>query len=425
MKKATLIVSILSLLYACHPETSSIEFSRHTRVIDSLVHRKMFFTAREYVLTHQAEFSAYDSLKSYAVLDHVFNRPKLAVERIENVLAQYKPSLPDTVQLQLLQFLQMNYGKLGQYKKAYETTSAILDKYKSSLSYSDRVDYTNMNKIWLNLKDQVPPTIVTHGEVQIKMKRDKLGLQNLPVTNGKDDYDFIFDTGANLCTVTESVAKKWSLRMADSSIEVSSISGKKVKAKLAVCSRLYIDNITADNLVFLVFPDSALFVEQIPYQIKGILGFPLFNALGEIQITSQDDFLVPQQNTQSDVRNMALDFLNPVLELDGDSYTFDTGADETILYQPYYTKHKKRLEAKYNIQNLLLTGVGGSEHKKGMVIHFETSINKLNVQVDSVQLFTENVKAGGEYYFGNIGQDITSQYDTMILNFKNMFILFR
>ena len=72
-----------------------------------------------------------------------------------------------------------------------------------------------------------------------------------------------------------------------------------------------------------------------------------------------------------------------------------------------------------------MTGVGGSEHKKGMIIDFETTINELKVRADSVQLFTENIKAGGEYYFGNIGQDITSQYDTMILNFKNMFILFR
>ncbi|MBP6793631.1 MAG: retropepsin-like domain-containing protein [Saprospiraceae bacterium] len=425
MKIASLVVSILWLLCACHPGTSNKEFSNAIHVMDSLVQHKMFFTAHEYARIHQDEFSPYDSLKSHAVLDHIFNRPNHAVERIEIILAEYKSSLPDTVKLQLFNLLQMNYGKLGQYKKAYETTSTMLGQFTSSLPVSEKEDYLNMNKIWQNLMNQKPPTIVTNGEVPIRMTRDKLGLQNLPVTNGKVAYDFIFDTGANLSTVTESIAKKWALWMADSTIDVSSISGKKVKAHLAVGNRLYINNITADNLVFLVFPDSALFIEQVPYQINGILGFPLFNALGEIQITKQDDFIVPLHHTQSKLRNMALDFLNPVIELDGDSYTFDTGADETILYLPYYTKLKKELDAKYQVQNLLLTGVGGSEHKKGMIIDFETTINELKVRADSVQLFTENIKAGGEYYFGNIGQDITSQYDTMILNFKNMFILFR
>lgn len=425
MKIASVIVPVLCLIFNCHTGNLNNKFSNHIRVIDSLVQHKMFFAAREYVRIHQSAFSAYDSLKSQAILDHVFNRPNHAVESIENILAQHQSYMPDTVKLQMLNLLQMNYGKLGLYKKAFETTSTILSEYKTGLPDSEMEDYMNMNKIWRNLINQKPPAIVQNGEARIRMKRDKLGLQNLPVTNGKDAYDFIFDTGANLSTITESIAQKWALWKADSAIDVSSITGKKVKAHLAVCNRLYINNITVDNLVFLVFPDSALFIEQVPYQINGILGFPLLNALGEVQITRQDDFIVPLHHTQSNLRNMALDFLNPVIELDGDSYTFDTGADETILYLPYYTKFKKKLDAEYQVQNLPLTGVGGSENKRGMVIDFVTTINSKKVQMDSIHVFTEKVKETGEYYFGNVGQDIISQYDTMTLNFKNMFILFR
>lgn len=162
--------------------------------------------------------------------------------------------------------------------------------------------------------------------------------------------------------------------------------------------------------MFLVFPDAALYISQIDYQINGILGFPVIAALGEVQLSRKDEFVVPLQHSTPARYNMALDFLTPVIEIAGDSYTFDTGATTTMLYLPYFQRHKRTIEGKYQEKALSFGGAGGSVTKKGYEVDFEAPIGNQVIRLNDIMLFSKQIKENGDHYYGNIGQDLIGKF---------------
>lgn len=59
----------------------------------------------------------------------------------------------------------------------------------------------------------------------------------------------------------------------------------------------------------------------------------------------------------------------------------------------------------------------------GYVISQTFTIGEKEVSLDNINLLTEKISES-ETVYGNIGQDIIQQFDTMILNFNQMFIQF-
>lgn len=394
-------------------------------VIDSLLNDKQFFAARDLLHAKKESLSAFHQLKLGAAIDNVFNQLAASNAKIDALMQGYSDQLNDTLLYHLSDLRQSNSARLFDYQKALESANEIIGKYPHLMPENELADYKNTRIIWQALAGQPKQEVIIKENVSIKMTRDKARLTNLPVSNGADSLGFIFDTGANISTITESTAARLGMTLMDSVIDVTSITGQKIKSRIAVCKDLYIRSIHIKNAVFLVFPDAALYIPQIDYQINGILGFPVIEALGEVQISRKDEFVVPLQHSTPTRYNMALDFLTPVIEIAGDSYSFDTGATSTMLYLPYFQKHKKTITSKYKEKSLSFGGAGGSITKNGYEIHFEVPIGDQVIHLDDVMLFSEQIKENGDHYYGNIGQDLIKKFDTMILNFKSMFIQFK
>lgn len=240
---------------------------------------------------------------------------------------------------------------------------------------------------------------------------------------GEYSMNFIFDTGANISTISASAAQRLKLEIIPADIDVDAITGKSVKASLAVCKKMVLGNIVVENAVFLVFGDDALSFPQINYQINGILGFPVIEALKEVQLTQDDYFIVPDKETAiNSSSNMAIDGLSPLIFIDGKHFSFDTGADHTILYAPFYLENKKNIDAKYQLTKIGMGGAGGKiEHDGFKIDHTFHILGKPIVLKDISVLKT---KINKETVYGNIGQDVIKQFKKMTLNFDHMFIKF-
>ncbi len=274
------------------------------------------------------------------------------------------------------------------------------------------------------LSDVPPQQIFFQGETLLALHKDMAGLNNITVSAGGDTLGFIFDTGANLSTVCLSVAEKMGMEIIPSEILVGSITGEKMPAQLAVCSQLSIGKIVVKNVVFLVFPDNQLSFPQIGYKISGILGYPVLEAFGEIQITREGTMIIPQEYSAfSEPSNMAMDGLTPLICLEGDPYTFDTGADHTMLYAAYYQDNREDIEENYKPEKIKFGGAGGMREFYGFVIDRSFNISGKEISVEGVHLLKEKIKET-ETVYGNIGQDIMGQFGKMIMNFDQMFILF-
>ncbi|MDR6548363.1 putative aspartyl protease [Chryseobacterium rhizosphaerae] len=384
--------------------------------------QKNFFEARTSFAAHKKKLPVEYQYFTEAVLDNAFNKPQESNLKIAK-LEMLKPSFPDSLMLKIGRIKEDNCMKQYDYAGAKKAVQGTLQQYDRLLTQDEKDDLKNNLKIWTALENEPRQKIVMNGSTRLKMEKDAAGLKNLKVDIGEGTMNFIFDTGANISTISTSAAQRLHMKIIPAAIDVDAITGISVKADLAVCKKLVLGNITVENAVFLVFADSALSFPQIKYQINGILGFPVIEALKEVQLTKDDYFIVPDTETKiNTVSNLAIDGLSPLIFIDGKHFSFDTGADHTILYAPFYQENKKNIDRQYQVTKISMGGAGGKIEYDGFKINHTFHILDKKIPLENVSVLT--TKINKETVYGNIGQDVIRQFNTMTMNFDQMFIKF-
>jgi predicted aspartyl protease len=415
------LITILSVgvQVFCAAQEQNISFEE----VYGLIARKNFFKAREIYQLKKETFSKGHQYFIEAIIDNAFNRLNQSNSKI-NTLLKGNFNFPDSLVVALLKVYEGNAVKLFEYKKAKQVTENILKDRAGLLSEADKEDLNNNLKIWTALQNTPKQKITNKAALQLRMKKDKAGLSNLEISAGTAHESFIFDTGANISTVTRSTARKMGMTLIPAEIEVGSITGEKVRSQLGVCDKLKIGAIEIHNVVFLVFEDKDLYIAPIDFQINGILGFPIISALEEIQITNDGIFIVPLKETLNmNVSNMALDGLTPLIYINDKHFSFDSGAATTLLYRPYYLENKSEIEKNYAKAKINFGGAGGLKEFDGYSVDVTFLIVDKEVQLKEVQLLSDDIKENNSLY-GNIGQDVIRQFNRVTLNFKQMFIRF-
>lgn len=386
------------------------------------IKQKNFFKAREIFATTKKKLPSEYQYFTEVVLDNAFNKPKESNLKIEKLEAE-KSGLPDSLMLKIWRIKEDNCMKQYDYAGAKKAGNATLDKYAHLLTEEEKDDVKNTLKIWTALENVPQQKVSINGDTHLKMEKDVAGLKNLKINVGEDSMNFIFDTGANISTISASAAQRLKLEIIPADIDVDAITGKSIKANLAVCKKMVLGNIVVENAVFLVFEDSALSFPQINYQINGILGFPVIEALKEVQLTQDDYFIVPEKETTiNSFSNMAIDGLSPLIFIDGKHFSFDTGADHTILYAPFYLENKKNMDAKYQLTKIGMGGAGGKIEHDGFKVDHTFHILGKPILLKNISVL--KTKINKETVYGNIGQDVIKQFKKMTLNFDHMFIKF-
>ena len=418
LKEILILLWILLSLNACVRNNETV-FNE----IYELTEQNNFFKAKkQFELNKNALSKPYQKF-IVAVLDNAFNKLGASEQTIEDLIKN-ENSIPDSLQFKLYETKYDNALKLCNYKEAKNTILTILNDYKKYLDNEQTDDYENSLKIWTALENVPAQKVDVKKMTNIKMEKDIAGLNTLKMFTDNDSLNFIFDTGANLSTTSLSVAKQLNMKIIPVDIKVGTITGDKVLAKLAVCNNLTMGNIDLFNVIFLVLPDEALSFPQINYQIYGILGFPVIEALKEIRITQNGNFIVPLvESTSSESSNMAMNGLTPLIYINDKHFTFDTGADQTILYQIFYTENQKEIDEKYQAEKISFGGAGGRKEFDGYNIDYILNIGGEQVKLENINLLKEKIKES-ETVYGNIGQDLIQKFDTMIINFDKMFIRF-
>lgn len=420
MKRIKMIFTLLTLLSLnVFGQTQNITFNQ----VYKLIEQKNFFKAKEIYNLKKNNLSTIDQNIAEVFLDNAFNRLEESNRKIKQ-LFYHKSILSDSLILKLYRVKEDNSIKLYQYKEAKNALESILTNYKELLSDKDVNEIENNLKIWIALENEPKQQVIIDEANRLKMETDKAGIKNLKISTSKDTVNFIFDTGANLSTVLEKTAKKFDMKILPVDIEVGTVTGQKIIAQLAVCPQMYLGTIKIRNAIFLVFKDDALYFPEIDYQINGILGYPIIEALREIQITQDGYFTVPKKETKIKYQpNMAMDGLTPLIYIEGKHFTFDTGADNTMLYESYYIENKEYIDKNYKPIKVGFAGAAGNKEFDGYIVTQSFNILDKKITLKDIQLLKEKRK-NDETVYGNIGQDLIRQFDKMTLNFDHMFINF-
>jgi len=392
----------------------------------ALYDRHDCFTARDALKTAPAESAGLAFYRGW--VSAAFNQPARAAGELRAYLASPAARADDKHRRAAEQLLADVLVREFQYGEAADAYARVA----AATTDSTREDMANNAALFAALRAVPAQTVAFAADVDVPLTRDRAGLMNVPVEAGGVKQDFVFDTGANLSTVMESVAHELGFRIVDQRVSVGTATGARAQARLAVAPELRIGGATVRNVVFLVLPDSAMSFPQIGYQIRGIVGHPVIAGLGEVTLT-RDGHLRAAAHAQPVAAgaepNLCLDGLDNLVrgEAGGESLLLglDTGAARTQLFPPYHRRNRAAVEAG-QATTLRIGGAAGMQTLKAYSIGPVTlAVGGATATLPQVSVSTEPSGARSDYADGDVGQDVITRFAEMTLDYRAMQLRFR
>lgn len=389
-----------------------------------LLKNRQYFELSEAVAAERTATAA--GLFYRGIVANRFNQPNDSIKLLE----RYLRSGDTANQREAYETLADDYLRTYQYGKAADTYKLLLDRFKESLSHDDAAGYQNSYGLWNALRGVGKSAVTSSADSTIQGSRDKAKLLNVPATVNGQTIDFVFDTGANLSTITVSTAKKLNLKLIETDVSVGTSSDVKVNSKLAVAPKLKIGNAVVSNVVFLVLEDKALSFPQIGYQINAIIGFPVMEALGQITLGRTDQVTIQRSKPRGNLQpNMCLEDLKPLIQASfngrNEYFLLDSGAVTSTFYPPFYQADRQRIEAGAQPKRVRIGGAGGYKEVSAYdLIDLKLTIAGKMATFPKTQVITETINDDSANFYGNLGQDLIKQFDRMTLNLRAMRIEF-
>ena len=350
-----------------------------------------------------------------AALQSALNNPIKSNSYLDQIVAS--ESIPDSLRAEIWTMKMNNYFRLHSYAKALESADRVLQL--PNLPDEKEKDVRNSLRIAMALRDTPPQTIKKSGDSELKLK----GTHIVATINGYE-RDYAYDTGANFSILMQTEAEALNLQIIKADIDVGTATGRRVKADVGVAKTLIIGKMAFHNTVFLIFPDEVL---TFPggFQLKGIIGFPVLEAMEELQFKDGTLF-VPQNAPPRGVQNLALENLTPLIHISYKDHSLigrlDSGAGKTVFYKPFFRDFISNAAATSKIDTIKAGGVGGVvEHPVYRLESITINLADTVITIDSTYVHTTYLGDESDNYLDvNIGLDVLHQFDSFIINFKDM-----
>ncbi len=425
MRTKILFLIALILLGSC---ATNLPKEQNAQLLKAYKQRNYFKLNR--LMSEVKTVSGHPNLMLYeATLDNVFNKPHEAIRLITHLLRNYSLHFNDTIIRNLYAMRAQSAAHLENYKMAFRDNKMVLSKYAAVCDSDDIQSVKQDNSLYRYLKNTPKMVITRNSDTRITLKKDMAGLFNIPVNIENDTSDFIFDTGANISVIDKTLATKYGVKILGDSVNVGNPTGKTINAEVGLLN-IKLGDIDIKNVVFLVFPDSALTFAHGAYVIKGIIGFPIMYALQEFTVKNNQVLIIPKTPEKTSVRNFDFDglTLDIMVQYKNDTlpFHFDSGADRTALYSTFFKKYHDDIIKNCKKTTTRFAGVG-SQVKIDAYLLDSAQISAGNSQgtIDSLYIQTTNLQgASSKYVYGNLGQDYIKQFSEMKINFASMEISF-
>jgi predicted aspartyl protease len=385
-------------------------------------------------LSKQHQFTKMDSLnnkiksKDYyfykGLYANVCNNPKLS--------NMYLDSLKNNQTINSYDFVKLrndNYIKLFNYDLAYNTSKTLTSKFQKQFTKDELLDEINTQRIWQTLKGKPAQSIEKFSTLNITTIKDKAGLITTAVSANGTETNFVFDTGAGISCITESMAKKMGvIILPDNNISIESFTGQKNKVLTGIAPEISLGELKVHNAMFLVYPDTAFTFANGAYVINGIIGFPIVKELGTITIEKDKLTFSKDLKTDKNEKNLFVDELRAIVMLTYKGKTlpfnFDSGAKMSLFNKAFYETFKSDLDLIGNLETSKSSGAGGEVVSTEVLVLKDQKIylGKNLIQLQKMEIDRNDYGVYGKVSFGNIGQDIIGQYKKVIISFEDSYL---
>lgn len=389
----------------------------------SVYRKKDYFKLKEY--ENSPNLNSQQKLFVSAIVKNAFNENKKSVLEINKYISGFPAEYSDTLYVQLLETQVDNYVKLNEYAQAAVTTEKIIKMSSDKIRTDEVKDLKNNLRIWKALSGVKKQQIIKDGDQEIEFKRDIANLMNIGVECNLIKENAVFDTGANISVIMESLAEKMNIKALGDSINVKAVTGIEVIAKIGVAEELKISGVTAKNVLFLIFPDSAL-TFGAAYKINMIIGFPLIKDLGQLVFELKDQKIYITNNDYNATTNMFINGLTPVIKINFEKenllFSFDSGAKRTHFHKLFLSVIKNYNDYKLVEDSIKIGGAGGMQTTQIYnVENVKLKILDKEINLKKIDILKNDLTEGAEFTHGNLGQDVISSGKGFVLNYDKMF----
>jgi hypothetical protein len=370
------------------------------------------------------------------VLANAENHITDSIHLLTNALPTLQTSRPDRAVVALCT-LADDYRKLFRYGNAASVYQDLLSHFPNQITCNVQ-DQLAAAKI---LSHAPPQTITWDGPVKITTERNPMGGQNVELTVNGVKGPWVLDTGANVSAVSEKFAQRLRLDLLPGVTQTSSgVTGIENPVRAALLPTLQIGGATLHNVVVMVLPDANLNLKltlqeekqrnlgNSTYQIDGIIGYPVFQALGTITFYHDDKFEAGRTQSSTAGARMYMSELTPIVEctVEGKDlpFAFDTGAVDTTLLVRYFRELRSK-STSWRKRKEKLSGVGGVVKRKVYVQpELKLVVGNRTVILKNVSIYPPSTAAstGTDYdeFYGYLGQDVAANFERVTFDFKNM-----
>jgi hypothetical protein len=378
-----------------------------------------------------ANLSAVERSYFEGILADRSNQVSQAIATLEKILPGLRTANSQRAAV-ALRALVDDYFLSGRYGDA---SNAYADLTKHFADEFSRVHMYVMDPhIYELLRDAAPQTVSGKRNFSVAIRRNSLGIMDVPLQIADKKEWWIFDTGASISTITVSTANRLGLSISKKSASTqSNATGKEVPIWMTVIPQIRFGSAIVHNAVAQVMDDKDLDInlgenglgENGHYQIDGILGYPVLAALGSFTFSVNDLAVAPESQSSSRSTRLYVDELTLLMEATAGGHElvfgFDTGAVASSFSAKYFREFPHEF-ASLTDREHMVAGAGGTRSSRDYELpRVEFELGSATATFKDVDVLTSDVGVGLlDEVYGNLGQDLISQFKTFTIDFKRM-----
>jgi predicted aspartyl protease len=303
------------------------------------------------------------------------NHVSQAIAILEKIAPSLRPTNPHRAAA-ALRTLAGDYFKVGRYADASSVYSDLLQHFAMEFRPAEkRAIQDNLHTFEL-LRDAVPQTVAGTRNFTVPLQRDPIGDIDVPLQIGETKQWWIFDTGANISTITLSTAKRLGLTISKGRARTQGgATGAEVPLSAAVIPQLTFGGAIVRNVVALVTDDKDLDIDlgkNGHYQIQGILGYPVLAALGSFTLTGDEMVVSPESQPSARSTSLYVEDLTPLLmaTVHGRDllFGFDTGSSSAEFTAKYLREFPRQFTSLKKLR-CVLAELAAYAHCRFIICH--------------------------------------------------------
>jgi len=334
------IRKIIGLLFAVLLVRSGIaQENSYDNKIGDAISRSDWFETRAFYERAADSLSDYIRLFSGALLDHNFNNPAGAVEKIQRMYDEYNAQMGGNF-FSLFWMMSDNLAKLGHFKAARDICTSLLTQGRNYMDEGTRTAFET-NAVLFGLKSRWPRIGVSDTGANYDIPFDVEDEQiRFTAARGTQRIGAMLDSGGQMTVIDRQLALRLELPLSADSIRFN-----ETRCPLALLDTLRLGTAVFVHIPCVVLPLADTGVTDCSL----ILGNDVLQLFPEIELDYEVRKLRLRSRTVPSPdapRNLLINKVPYIrAELDGIPATmvWDTGATKSSLEPEFYEAHRDRL----------------------------------------------------------------------------------